>query len=282
MKRDLKNARIILTGASSGIGRQLAIQAAKAGAKLVLTARRAQLLEEVKAQIESETGGNCAVELVVGDITLQETREAVVNRCVEAFGGVDVLVNNAGAAASGLFETNTPERLERVMALNLTAPVEMIRLVLPLMKKWKEASQTETTRKPIPPMIVNLSSIVGLRGVTHYSEYCAGKAAIRAFSQSIRTEFHRYGIDVLVVCPGSTDTGFFTDYIENTGEPTWPHHKRVTPEYVAKQMLKAIRKGKMEIIPFFLGKVMKGMDYFFPKSLERAMVFFSEHPGVFK
>lgn len=282
MKRDLKNARIILTGASSGIGRQLALQAAKAGAKLVLTARRAQLLEEVKAQIESETGGNCAVELVVGDITLQETREAVVNRCVEAFGGVDVLINNAGAAASGLFETNTPERLERVMALNLTAPVEMIRLVLPLMRKWKEASQTETTGKPIPPMIVNLSSIVGLRGVTHYSEYCAGKAAIRAFSQSIRTEFHRYGIDVLVVCPGSTDTGFFTDYIENTGEPTWPHHKRVSPEYVAKQMLKAIRKGKMEIIPFFLGKVMKGMDYFFPKSLERAMVFFSEHPGVFK
>lgn len=282
MKRDLKNARIILTGASSGIGRQLALQAAKAGAKLVLTARRAQLLEEVKAQIESETGGNCAVELVVGDITVQETREAVVNRCVEAFGGVDVLINNAGAAASGLFETNTPERLERVMALNLTAPVEMIRLVLPLMKKWKEASQTETTGKPIPPMIVNLSSIVGLRGVTHYSEYCAGKAAIRAFSQSIRTEFHRYGIDVLVVCPGSTDTGFFTDYIENTGEPTWPHHKRVSPEYVAKQMLKAIRKGKMEIIPFFLGKVMKGMDYFFPKSLERAMVFFSEHPGVFK
>ncbi|MDO4858647.1 MAG: SDR family NAD(P)-dependent oxidoreductase [Thermoguttaceae bacterium] len=280
MKRDLKNARIILTGASSGIGRQLALQAAKAGAKLVLTARRAQLLEEVKAQIESETGGNCAVELVVGDITLQETREAVVNRCVEAFGGVDVLVNNAGAAASGLFETNTPERLERVMALNLTAPVEMIRLVLPIMKKWKEAPAAD--QKPIPPMIVNLSSVVGLRGVTHYSEYCAGKAAIRAFSQSIRTEFHRYGIDVLVVCPGSTDTGFFTDYIENTGEPTWPHHKRVTPEYVAKQMLKAIRKGKMEIIPFFLGKVMKGMDYFFPKSLERAMVFFSEHPGVFK
>lgn len=282
MKRELKNARIILTGASSGIGRQLALQAAKAGAKLVLTARRAQLLEEVKAQIESETGGNCAVELVVGDITVQETREAVVNRCVEAFGGVDVLVNNAGAAASGEFETGTPDRLERVMALNLTAPVEMIRLVLPIMKKWKEVPPSETGSKPIPPMIVNLSSIVGLRGVTHYSEYCAGKAAIRAFSQSIRTEFHRYGIDVLVVCPGSTDTGFFTDYIENTGEPTWPHHKRVSPEYVAKQMLKAIRKGKMEIIPFFLGKVMKGMDYFFPKSLERAMVFFSEHPGVFK
>lgn len=280
MKRELKNARIILTGASSGIGRQLALQAAKAGAKLVLTARRAQLLEEVKAQIESETSGNCAVELVVGDITVQETREAVVNRCVEAFGGVDVLVNNAGAAASGEFETGTPDRLERVMALNLTAPVEMIRLVLPIMKKWKEAPAAQG--KPIPPMIVNLSSVVGLRGVTHYSEYCAGKAAIRAFSQSIRTEFHRYGIDVLVVCPGSTDTGFFTDYIENSGEPTWPHHNRVTPAYVAKQMLKAIRKGKMEIIPFFLGKVMKGMDYFFPKSLERAMVYFAEHPGVFK
>jgi len=275
VKRELKNARIIITGASSGIGRQLALQAAKAGARLVLTARRANLLEEVKAQIEAETSGNRAVELVVGDITRQETREAVIHRCVEVFGGVDVLVNNAGAAASGLFETSSPERLERVMALNLTAPVELIRLAVPLMKKWKEVPEGAPKPKT-PPMIVNLSSIVGLRGVTHYSEYCAGKAAIRAFSQSIRTELHRYGIDVLVVCPGSTDTGFFTDYIENSGEPTWPNHNRVTPQYVAGQMLKAIRKGKMEIIPFFLGKVMHRLDFFFPKFLERAMVHYAE------
>ena len=139
------------------------------------------------------------------------------------------------------------------------------------MKKWRENG-----KNAVSPMIVNLSSIVGLRGVTHLSEYCAAKAAIRAFSESIRTEFHPYGIDVLVVCPGSTDTGFFTDYLENSGEPTWPHHNRVTPEYVAREILKAVKKGKFEIIPFFLGRVMHRLNFFCPRFLEAAMVRFNE------
>lgn len=286
MKRNLDGARILITGASSGIGRELARQAAKAGAKLVIGARRAERLEALKAEIletyakSGRKGPEPRIEIVVGDVTLPEVREALVQRCVTAFGGVDVLINNAGGAATGLFEGNLPERARRVMELNFFAPVELCRLVIPLMKKWKEPlSDTKRPAKPVPPMIVNLSSVVGLRGVTHYSEYCAGKAAIRAFSESIRTELHRYGIEILVVCPGSTDTAFFTDYLENTGEPSWPHHSRVTPAYVAGQILKAIRKGKMEIIPFFLGRVMNRLNQFFPRFLESAMVFFEEKGG---
>ncbi len=270
MKRKLKDSRIIVTGASSGIGRALARRAVLAGAKVVVSARRGELLESLKEEILSECPAG-RVEIVAGDVTSQEVRESIVARCVSAFGGVDILVNNAGAGASGLFETSNPKRLERVMALNLTAPVEMIRLCFPLMKNWREKRENA-----VPPMIVNLSSIVGLRGVTHLSEYCAAKAAVRAFSESIRTEFHPYGIDILVVCPGSTDTGFFTDYLENSGEPTWPHHKRVTPEYVADEILKAVQKGKFEIIPFFLGRVMHRMNFFFPRLLESAMVRFNE------
>lgn len=270
MKRDLNGSRIIITGASSGIGRALAHQAVQAGANVVISARRGELLESLKEEILKKTPSG-RIEIVVGDITSQEVRELIVSRCVSAFGGIDILVNNAGAGASGLFETSNPERLERVMALNLTAPVEMIRLTLPHMKKWRENG-----KNAVSPMIVNLSSIVGLRGVTHLSEYCAAKAAIRAFSESIRTEFHPYGIDVLVVCPGSTDTGFFTDYLENSGEPTWPHHNRVTPEYVAREILKAVKKGKFEIIPFFLGRVMHRLNFFCPRFLEAAMVRFNE------
>ena len=274
MKRKLQGARILLTGASSGIGRALAKQAAKAGARLVLNARRTELLESLKAEILADHP-NVQIELLPGDITKAETRTALLERADSVFGGIDILINNAGAAATGRFEGNSPERLERVMALNFNAPVELIRMVLPQMKRWRENANGETA--PIPPMIVNLSSVVGLRGVTHYSEYCAAKAAIRAFSQSIRTELHRYGISVLVVCPGSTDTGFFTDYMENTGEPSWPNHSRVTPEYVASRILRAIRKDKMEILPFFLGKVMFHLDHFCPRFLEKAMVYFEEH-----
>lgn len=263
------NARILITGASSGIGRALALQAAQAGAHVILNARRTERLEELRLEIQSLSPSS-RVLLVPGDVTLPEVRTALITQTVENFGGLDILVNNAGAAATGLFEGNSPARLQSVMELNFTAPVELIRLAIPILKEWKTIPAAP--EKPIPPMIVNLSSIVGLRGVTHYSEYCAAKAAIRAFSESLRTELSVYGIEVLVVCPGSTETGFFTEYLENTGEPTWPSHNRVSPEYVASEILKAIRKGKMQIIPFFLGKVMYHLNHFAPRFLERAMV----------
>ncbi len=292
MKRTLQNARIIITGASSGIGRELALQASKSGAKIVISARRTERLEALREQIQKElpAGKTASVEIVSGDVTSQEVRETIVARCLSAFGGVDILINNAGAAATGLFEENTPERFQRVMNLNLTAPVELTRLVIPLMKPWKNHEKVQEERLPeslrkyaselqftdVPPMIVNLSSIVGMRGVTHYSEYCAAKAGLRIFSESLRTELHRYGIEILVVCPGSTDTGFFTDYIENTGEPTWPHHHRVTPKYVASEILKAVRKGKHSIIPFYLGKVMNRLNFFCPTFMDSVMVHYSK------
>ena len=241
MKHRIPDSRIVLTGASSGIGRQLALQLGAMGAKLVLNARRSELLESLRKEIPT-----AAVELVPGDITLQTTREAILQRAADVFGGLDILINNAGGAASGLFETGSPERLTKVMNLNFVSMVEMTRLALPYLK------QKTTTA----PMIVNLSSIVGVRGVTHYSEYCAAKFAVRGFSEALRTELDRYGIDVLVVQPGSTDTEFFTRYIENTGEPTWPNHSRVSPQYVARRIVRAIQQGKHQIMPFFLGHIM--------------------------
>ncbi|MDO4574192.1 MAG: SDR family NAD(P)-dependent oxidoreductase [Planctomycetia bacterium] len=274
MRHTIPGSRVILTGASSGIGRQLALQLGTGGAKLVINARRGTLLEEVRQEIQEandRAGKPTFVELVVGDITLPQTRQTLVDRVVEAYGGLDILLNNAGGAASGLFETGTPERLTKVLNLNLVSAVEMTRLALPWLKCGERRKDA-----PTAPMIVYLSSVVGFRGVTHYSEYCAAKFAVRGFSESIRTELHRYGIDVLCVCPGSTDTEFFTRYLENTGEPTWPHHSRVSPQYVAGQILRAIRRGKHEITPFFLGKVLRFLNNFCPRFIDRAMLWYAE------
>ena len=275
MKRRLTGARVIITGASSGIGRQLALQLARAGAKLVLNARRAELLESLRQEItqaNSKRKRPTFVEIVVGDITQELTRREVIARAIGVYGGLDVLINNAGGAATGLFETGSPERLKKVMDLNFVSMVEMTRLALPLLKR---EMQPVAAAVGVAPIIVNFSSIVGYRGVTHYSEYCAAKFAVRGFSESLRTELDPYGIDVLVVSPGSTDTEFFTRYIENTGEPTWPNHKRVTPQYVAKKVVRAIRRGKHRIMPFFLGHVMCFLSSFAPSLMDRIMLHYA-------
>lgn len=274
MKRKLSGARVILTGASSGIGRALALELAAQGAKLVISARREDRLREVETEIREKVknaGREAFVEVVVGDITDSATRAAIIERTREAYGGLDILINNAGAAASGLFEESTPETLRKVLDLNVVSLMEMTRLALPMLKR---INQTEASA--VAPMIVNLSSVVGLHGVTHYSEYCGAKAAVRVFSQSLRIELRRYGIDVLVVCPGSTETEFFTRYIENTSEPVFPPHRRVTPAYVARRMVKAMKAGKREIIPFFFGHVIRFMDYFAPGIMENFMANFAE------
>ena len=122
-------------------------------------------------------------------------------KCIEAaqskFGGLDILVNNAGVGAIGPFASADPQRVRRLMEVNFFALVEMTRTALPLLKQGRR------------PIIVNVSSILGRRGVPHNSEYAASKFAVHGFSESIRAEFASAGIDVLVVSPGTTDTEFF-------------------------------------------------------------------------
>lgn len=155
MKRNLQNRRAIVTGASSGIGRAVALELARQGAGLVVVARREdrlrQLVEEVAAM-----GTPC--EPIVGDITEADTRQRALDAAQSKLGGLDILVNNAGVGAMGLFEDADPGRVRRVMEVNFFALVEMTRLALPLLKQGAQ------------PIIVNVSSILGHRGVPHSSE----------------------------------------------------------------------------------------------------------------
>lgn len=255
-RREIKNSRAIVTGASSGIGRAIALELARQGARIVAVARRAERLAELAEEI-GRLGGQ--IETVVGDITEDATRRAVVEASRARFGGLDILVNNAGVGAMGPFEKSDPQRARTVMEVNFFATIELTRLALPLMHEGTN------------PIIVNISSIVGLRGTPHNSEYSASKFAVQGFSESLRAELTHDAIDVLVVCPGTTQTEFFDKVVEKIGEPAWPEHKAVTPAAVAKQTVNAIRRGKHSIIPYFWGRVMCWINRLSPTLMDRIM-----------
>ncbi len=256
MKRNLHGARAIVTGASSGIGRETALELARHGVGLVIVARREDRLREVTDQIAAVGG---TVEAVVGDVTDRAVRQRAIDAAREKLGGLDVLVNNAGIGAMGLFVDADPKRVRRLMEVNFFATVEMIRLSLPLLQQSN------------CPIVVNVSSILGHRGVPYSSEYAASKFAVQGFSESIRAEFTRLGIDVLVVSPGTTETEFFDRVIERTEDPKWPEHRPVSAAEVARQMVRAIRKGKHEIIPYRWGRVLCLLNRISPRLADRLM-----------
>ncbi len=255
-RREIRGSRAIVTGASSGIGRALALELARQGADLVVTARREDRLRELAAEAAAL---GARVEAVHGDITDPAARRAVVDAAQSRFGGLDILVNNAGVGAMGRFEEADAQRLRRIMEVNFFALAEMTRLALPALKQGRSS------------IVVNVSSILGHRGVPHSSEYCASKFAVQGFSESLRAELAAYPIDVLVVSPGTTQTEFFDRVLENTSEPKWPQHGAVTPEHVARVVVQAMRRGKHEVVPFFWGKVLCLLNRLAPWMMDRVM-----------
>jgi len=255
-KRTIQGSRAIITGASSGIGREIALELARRGAHVVVTARREDRLNQLAKEIRA---GGGRVEAVVGDIVDPVVRQQVIATAPNVYGGLDILVNNAGVGAMGLFEQGKPETLRHVMEVNFFSLVEMTRLALPLLKAGRK------------PIIVNISSILGRRGTPHNSAYSASKFAVHGFSESLRAELSRRGIDVLVVSPGTTSTEFFDSVIEQHSKPAWPEHTPVSPAYVAKKTVQAMCQGRHEIIPYLWGKVLCWLNRLSPRLVDWLM-----------
>ncbi len=254
-RRKIDGLRGILTGASSGIGRALAVELVGNGAKLVVVARRPEPLEELAQQLRGARG---AVEIVVGDVTLSEVQHAALDRATGAFGGLDLLVNNAGIGAMGRFADASADRLRQVMEVNFFAAAELTRLAVPLLKQGNR------------PMIVNVSSVLGHRGVPGFAEYCASKFALQGFSESLRAELTSLGIDVLVVSPARTRTDFFESAIDAEGTP-WPLLKGMAAEAVAHKIVAAVRKGKHQLVTSAGGKLLVWSSRLLPGVMDRLL-----------
>src|SRR5208282_3470162 len=157
----------------------------------VLAARSVAKLQEVERSL---TAQGLDVAAVATDVTSDADRRRVLDFTVGRLGGLDVLVNNAGIGSFGHFADCTEDVLRQIMEVNFFAPAELIRLAIPHLAQGQR------------PAIVNVASMCGRRGLPAWSEYSASKFALTGLTEALRAEFVRYGIDVLLVLPGLTNT----------------------------------------------------------------------------
>jgi short-subunit dehydrogenase len=254
--RNLQNKRAVVTGASSGIGWHLVQQLAAEGVSVIACARRAELLDDLSNQIQSK-GGTCIP--LVGDITSEACRQEIIDVADREFGGLDILVNNAGIGAMGRFDESAESRLRKVFEVNFFAIAEMIRVSLPRLKQGHS------------PLIVNMSSVLAHRATPLKSEYCASKFALHGFSDALRAELANDSIDLLLVSPSTTDSEFFDHAIEDTTGKNWKTRGAMPPSIVASKTIRAMKKGKHEIILTHGGRLIVWMDRLIPGIANRIM-----------
>ncbi|MBX7167827.1 MAG: SDR family NAD(P)-dependent oxidoreductase [Pirellulales bacterium] len=233
-RRSLRDCRVLITGASSGIGRALAIELAQRGSQVLVFARNRDRLEELVAELRRM---GARAEAVAGDVTSADDRAAALRAATAGFGGLDILINNAGVGALGPFLSAEPSRLRAVMEVNLFAVAELTREAVPLLRHGSR------------PLVVNIGSILGQRALPRMSEYCASKFALQGLSTSLRGELRPLGIDLLLVCPGTTQTEFHSHLVDRRGDVPWPVPAGLPAEVCAGRIAQAMERGRRNLIP---------------------------------
>jgi short-subunit dehydrogenase len=248
-RRKIAGLRILITGASQGIGRALAVEAARRGARVIAAARSRELLDELAREVHGKGG---TIETVAADVTGPDDRRRMLETAQQAFGGLDVLINNAGIGATGHFVEATEERLRKIMEVNFFGLTEMTRLFLPVLKQGQS------------PAIVNVSSVLGRRSLPGRSEYSASKFAVQGFSEALRAEVDKDGVDVILVNPGLTQTNFSQNMLESKARFKLDHLRGMTSEQVAVAAIRALERGKNEITLTWGGRMLLFANRFFP------------------
>lgn len=257
MSRDLRGSRILITGASRGIGRCLAEQLAAHGTNLTLVARSADALTEIAGKLT--TDGTTAF-AVPADVTDSAQRERVVREAVAKMGGLDVLANVAGVASFGHFDTSSEAVLRTIMEVNFFAPAEFMRLAAPHLMKGRQ------------PAVVNVASICGRRGLPAWPEHSASKYALVGLSEALRGEFSRFDIDVLVVLPGlvrSDDLG--RHLLRNEGRMKLNFAGAQPPEEVAAAVVRALQRNRAETPVGWQAKWLSRANRWAPRFVDRMM-----------
>jgi short-subunit dehydrogenase len=233
MARDLIGKRVIVTGASSGIGRAIAKELGLAQAKVVLAARSIDKLHEVESEIRSHGGAALSVPT---DVTKPDERERLIATTIAEFGGLDLLVNVAGVAAWGHFVTSNESINRQTLEVNFFASVELIRLAVPHLTVGNQ------------PAICNLTSMCARRAMPAWSEYSASKFALIGLTEALRGEMARFDIDVITIVPGLTKSELNQHLLRKDGKAEIPYDSGMEPVYVAQQTVHAIRRNKRELV----------------------------------
>ena len=220
--RTIRGQSVVITGATSGIGRETALAFARAGARVVVAGRRQERLDELVAEVEGRRGEALAVQT---DVAEQTQVERLIERAVERFGAVDTLVNNAGVGIAAPFEQQSIEDFRRVMEVNFWGAVYGCKAVVPLLRQ-----------RPYGGVIINVSSILGKRGVPFETAYCASKFALAGFSEALRTEVMSAGIDVSTIFPGAVESELW----ESSANQTGAQMPAMMPMFPARELARII------------------------------------------
>ena len=255
---------IWITGASSGLGKAMALSFAREGAHLILSARNEENLMEVAGQCEG-TGEKHILPLDLADQTAMPAKA----KAALSYGGrVDILINNGGISQRASAVETIPEVTRRLFEINFFGTIELTRLILPSMISRKSGH------------IVTMSSIVGKFGSPRRSTYSASKHALHGYFDSLRFEVQDDGIDVTLVCPGFINTDISRHALTAQGEPQNTMDKKTTrglsTEEFSEKVLKAIRGkkkevniGKYEVMGVYLKRFVPGL---FRKMLAKSAV----------
>jgi len=252
----MKNKVVIITGASSGIGKALAVEFASRGAKLVLGARRTDRLEELEKGLPGTE-----ILSVKTDVSVEEDCRSLIKQAVSRFGRIDVLINNAGISMRANFEEMDLEVMHRVMDVNFYGTVYCTKFALPYLLQSKGS-------------LVGVISIAGHVGLPGRTAYSASKFAVRGFLDTIRIENLKKGLHVLVAAPGFTASevrkSALTASGEAQGETPRNEEKMMSAEECALHIANAVKKRKRQLILTFVeGKFTVFLGKFFPSLLDK-------------
>lgn len=247
----------LVTGASSGMGKDYAELLAAQGANLVLTARRERALESLAAELRSRY----SVEVVVrpGDLSLAAFRERLVNDLAAAGQAPDILINNAGFGLFGFFAEQSWSQLQTMLDLDVTAITHLTHLVLPGMKRKGRG------------YILQVASVGGYQPSPTYAAYAAAKSYVLNFGEALNRELKGTGVHVSVLSPGITKT----EFLDVSGQkPTLYQRLFMMPSRpVAKRGLKALARNTPSVIPGVLNKLMAQTLRVMPRRLQASVAY---------
>lgn len=250
-RRRIAGKRFIVTGASSGVGRAVAIELTRRGARVLATARRADRLHDLARSVTPP------LEHLAGDICDPAFRTRLIATAADRLGGIDGVVAAAGGGAIGRFQDLSPETFARIIDLDFTAPAELVRAALPNLVRGHDS------------VIVFIGSILGLHPLPLHGEYCAAKAALKSLAGTLRMELAADDVGVLLVDLGPTQSEFW-DALVVGNRPPWSRGKRMPAEQAARAIVTAIERRRTEIVPGWQARGYALVARFMPRLIDRA------------
>lgn len=248
---------VIITGASSGIGKALAFEFASRNYKLVISARNEKNLESVKNDLLNK---NCEVISVIADVSIESDCQKIMDATIAKFGQIDVLVNNAGISMRAIFEDLELKVLHKLMDTNFWGTVNCTKYALPWLLKSKGS-------------VTAVSSIAGFAPLPGRTGYSASKYAIHGFLQTLRVENIKKGLHVMIAAPGFTASNIRMTALvadgSQQGETPRAEEKMMSAEKVAYYIANGIEKRKRTVILTTQGKLVVLLYKIFPKMMDK-------------